>query len=86
MISVLLGWFLIIVGALFILIGLVRAARETLSKVHAFAPGIKGVIVDVEKLLEALAKLPAWMLMVLVGLYLIYAGQQVLGGQLPWPL
>jgi hypothetical protein len=84
--SLVLGWFLIIAGALFVLVRLARAGRETFSAAAAPAAGTRGVIRDVARLLEALAKLPAWLMMVLVGVYLIYAGQQILASQLPWPL
>lgn len=67
--------------------GFARAARETFSSHHTIAPqaGVKGLLGDVAKILEALAKLPQWLLMVAVGGYLIYAGQQILVGQRPWP-
>ncbi len=86
--TLLLGWFLVIVGALFILVGLARAGRETFSSGRAAAvppAGIKGLLGDAAKFVEALVNVPQWLLMVFVGGYLLYTGQQVLTGQTPWP-
>ena len=83
-----LGWFLVVAGALFILLGLARAAADAFAEFKkSLAPlGIVETIQALGKLLEALAKLPTSIILTLVGIALIVAGQRVLAGLpiLPW--
>ena len=84
--TMVLGWFLIGVGALFILIGVAGAARAAFSRSRAAAgaedaSGVTELIKAVTDLLKAILDGPQWLLFTLVGIALIYAGQRVLAGQ-----
>lgn len=84
--TIVLGWFLIVVGALFILIGVAGAARAAFARFRSAAGaedagGISELIKAVTALLKALFGGPQWFLFTLVGIALIYAGQRVLAGQ-----
>lgn len=84
--TMVLGWFLIVVGALFILIGVAGAARAAFSRKAGpagaeDAGGIAELIKAVTDLLKAILGGPQWLLFTLVGIALIYAGQRVLAGQ-----
>jgi uncharacterized membrane protein len=84
--TMVLGWFLIVVGALFILIGVAGAARAAFSRSRGAAGaedagGVAELIKAVTDLLKALFGGPQWFLFTLVGIALIFAGQRVLAGQ-----
>ena len=84
--TMVLGWFLIVVGALFILIGVAGAARSAFSRSRGSAgadeaSGIAELIKAVTALLKAIFGGPQWLLFSLVGIALIYAGQRVLAGE-----
>ncbi|MGB6364247.1 MAG: hypothetical protein WBG64_16395 [Thermoanaerobaculia bacterium] len=84
--TMLLGWFLIVVGPLFILIGVAGAARAAFSRSRGSAgadeaSGVAELIKAVTALLKAILAGPQWLLFTLVGIGLIYAGQRVLAGE-----
>jgi hypothetical protein len=84
--TLVLGWFLIVVGALFILIGVAGAARVAFSRSRGAAGAEEaGEVAELVKAVTALLKAifggPQWFLFTLVGIALIYAGQRVLAGQ-----
>jgi len=84
--NVILGWFLIGVGALFLLAAVAGAARIAFAgALRAVAPGLQSVIVDVTNLIKTILTAPGWLLMAAVGGILIYAGQRVLAGLSVWP-
>lgn len=86
MATMVLGWFLILVGALFILIGVAGAARSAFPRPPAAsgaeeASAVAELVAAVTALVKAILGAPQWLLFTLVGIALIYAGQRVLAGQ-----
>lgn len=92
MFSQVLGWFLVVMGMLFVLLAFLRAALETLAggssmpeaagQVANAAPaiGVKDLLQAFGGVLKQLANMPEWFLFALVGVMLIIAGQRVLAG------
>jgi hypothetical protein len=87
-----LGWFLVVMGMLFILLAFLRAALETLRQggeksegrpqptEAAPAIGVKDLLETFGGVLKQLANMPEWFLLALVGVLLIIAGQRALAG------
>jgi len=75
-----LGWVLIIAGILFVLAGVVGAARTLFSGKTAAGPGVRGLIGDVTKLVDAILRAPTWLIMTALGVALIWMGQRALSG------
>ena len=80
------GWFLIVLGMLFILLAFLRAALESFPEIFPLSSegvgpqaeqptaGLKELLELFVKVLQALVKLPQWFLFALVGIALIIAG------------
>lgn len=78
-----LGWFLTIVGALFVLLGLIGAARETFTippPTLTFWAGIPDLLKGFAEVIKAIATAPRWLGLTVVGVFLIYAGQRLVAG------
>lgn len=80
MATLILGWVLVIAGILFVLAGVVGAARAVFSGKAVAGPGVKGLIGDITKLIDAILRAPTWLIMTAVGIALIWMGQRALSG------
>lgn len=98
MINQVLGWFLVVMGMLFVLLAFLRATFETLAggrseseaagQAAQWVPmaGVKDLLQAFGGVLKQLANMPEWFLLAFVGVLLIIAGQRVLAGLpiIPW--
>jgi hypothetical protein len=80
------GWILIVLGALFSLLGFTAAARELFASPAAclaMGPAVlpPGLLEAFGDILAALAAAPQWLALTVVGVFLIYAGTRVANDQ-----
>jgi sulfite exporter TauE/SafE len=76
-----LGWVLIVMGILFVLLGLANAGKTTFSNIKGIEPqSATGVINAVTELIKTISAAPIWLGTTAVGFALIYFGTRLASG------
>ncbi len=76
--SAVLGWILVVVGVLFILLGLAAAAKDVLKKeAQVEQKGDKSIWEILTELVKALTAAPQWLALTIIGIGLVVYGSSL---------